>query len=162
MVKALLGSQLDIEVRLTIEADTLMRVSLFSSRGFSVTADRTSPMFEKAVDWLDHYLHGKNLPFDLPTPQTGFTADVLRFLRTTLRGSVFSYQQVAEAVGNKKAARAVGNICRTNPFPLFIPCHRVIKANGEIGRYTPNLSFKSQLLHFEEVTASCATANYST
>jgi O-6-methylguanine DNA methyltransferase len=168
MVKVFLGPQLNIEVRLKIEADTLVGVSLFSSKGFSVTAPDKSPIFDKAVAWLGHYLNGKDLPFDLPLPERSFSRDVLGFLRTIPRGAVFSYQQVAQAVGNKKASRAVGNICRTNRFPLFIPCHRVVKTGGEIGRYTPDPSLKSQLLYFEGVVAtaaggvSCATADCST
>ncbi|HNA62965.1 MAG TPA: methylated-DNA--[protein]-cysteine S-methyltransferase [Rhabdochlamydiaceae bacterium] len=168
MVRVFLGPQINIEVCLTLEADTLVRVSLFSAPGFSVTADTKSPTFDKAVVWLEHYIKGQDHPFDLPLPEMKFSRDVIEFLRTIPRGTVFSYQQVAQAVGNKKAARAVGNICRTNQFPLFIPCHRVIKTSGEIGRYTPDPSLKSQLLYFEGVVdtaaggVSCATADCST
>jgi O-6-methylguanine DNA methyltransferase len=89
-----------------------------------------------------------------PIPIDTFQGDVLRFLQTIPWGSVCSYKDVAKAVGSPRAARAVGNICRGNLFPLLIPCHRVIRSDGEIGRYTPDPSLKRQLLYFEGVTFS--------
>jgi AraC family transcriptional regulator of adaptative response/methylated-DNA-[protein]-cysteine methyltransferase len=50
-------------------------------------------------------------------------------------GETRSYSDIARAIGEPKAARAVGNACATNPVALIIPCHRVIKENGELGNY---------------------------
>ncbi|HEX2580034.1 MAG TPA: MGMT family protein [Rhabdochlamydiaceae bacterium] len=136
---------------------TFERITLSSSPTFSLDCppDQIAPF--KA--WLTAYAlggKGQDLPFSLPLPlpllRGTFQGDVLRFLQTIPRGSVCSYQEVAKSVGSPRAARAVGNICRGNPFPLLIPCHRVIRSDGEIGRYTPDPSIKRQLLHFEGVT----------
>lgn len=51
------------------------------------------------------------------------------------KGKVITYKQVAERIGNRKAFRAVGNALRKNPIPITIPCHRVIRSNGELGNY---------------------------
>lgn len=106
------------------------------------------------VAWLQAYSQGQFLAFPLPLAQDTFQGDVLRFLQTIPWGAVCSYQDVAKGVGSPRAARAVGNICRGNLFPLLIPCHRVIRSDGEIGRYTPDPSLKRQLLYFEGVSLS--------
>jgi len=139
-----------IRVQIHFKAGSLERITLFSSPDFSLDCppDQAAPF--KA--WLKAYAQGKNLPFSLPLGKTSFQGDVLRYLQTIPWGSVYSYQEVAKSVGNPRAARAVGNICRGNLFPLLIPCHRVIRSDGEIGRYTPDPSLKSKLLHFEGVT----------
>ncbi|HEX4839669.1 MAG TPA: methylated-DNA--[protein]-cysteine S-methyltransferase [Rhabdochlamydiaceae bacterium] len=143
-----------IRVQIHFKGDSLERISLFSSPDFSLdcpiepSGDQIAPF--KA--WLMAYSQGKNLPFSLPLGKSSFQGDVLRYLQTIPWGSVCSYQEVAKSVGNPRAARAVGNICRGNLFPLLIPCHRVIRSDGEIGRYTPDPSLKSKLLHFEGVT----------
>ena len=51
-------------------------------------------------------------------------------------GQTVTYGQLAEMAGNKNAARAVGTAMRRNPFPLLVPCHRVIRSNGTIGNYS--------------------------
>ena len=65
-------------------------------------------------------------------------------------GSFESYSGLAKRVGSPKAARAVGNICRGNPFPLLIPCHRVISADGSIGGFAYGTKMKQELLQFEK------------
>jgi methylated-DNA-[protein]-cysteine S-methyltransferase len=168
MVEIFIGTGPRVRVHLSVQADSLIRVSLFSAPEFSLTSDSPSPVLDKALAWLKAYGQGIDLPFSLPLPGDTFRGDVLRFLRTIPRGAVFSYQEVAKAVGNQRASRAVGNICRSNLFPLLIPCHRVIRANGELGRYTPDPSIKKELLYFEGVTGtrtgavSCATVFSST
>jgi len=62
--------------------------------------------------------------------------EVLTLLREkTCRGRTISYRALAELAGRPRAARAVGTILRKNPFPLFFPCHRVVKADGSIGAF---------------------------
>ncbi|MEM2963268.1 MAG: MGMT family protein [Candidatus Anstonellales archaeon] len=65
-----------------------------------------------------------------------------RFERTVLleclkipKGEVRTYMDIAKSIGRNKACRAVGNALSKNPFPLLIPCHRVIKSNGKVGGY---------------------------
>ncbi|MPN61018.1 Methylated-DNA--protein-cysteine methyltransferase [bioreactor metagenome] len=65
-------------------------------------------------------------------------------------GETRSYQQIAESIGNKKASRAVGLANNRNPIPIFIPCHRVIGANGKLVGYGGGLEIKSFLLDLEK------------
>jgi len=144
-----------IRVQVHFQAGSLQRISLFSSSDFVFDPQFCPPDQAKILmDWLYAYAQGKSLPLSLPLPQNTFQGDVLRFLQTIPRGSVCSYQDVARGVGRPRAARAVGNICRGNPFPLLIPCHRVIRSDGKMGHYTPDPFLKMQLLHFEEATLS--------
>ncbi|MDD5454708.1 MAG: methylated-DNA--[protein]-cysteine S-methyltransferase [Candidatus Ratteibacteria bacterium] len=65
-------------------------------------------------------------------------------------GKMYSYKFIAKKVGNPKAVRAVGNAMANNPIPLFIPCHRVIKSDGKLGRYGPGEDIKRKLLKLEK------------
>jgi methylated-DNA-[protein]-cysteine S-methyltransferase len=60
-----------------------------------------------------------------------------------------SYGAVAAAVGNPKAVRAVGSACASNPLPLVVPCHRVIRSDGLIGSYLGGVEAKKTLLNLE-------------
>lgn len=139
-----------IRVQVHFKAGSLQRISLFSSPSFSLDPQFCpTDQVEIFATWMLAYAEGKNLPLSLPLPRDTFRGDVLRFLQTIPRGSVCTYQEVAKSVGSPRAARAVGNICRGNLFPLLIPCHRVIRSDGGMGNYTPDPSLKRQLLHFE-------------
>jgi len=77
-----------------------------------------------------------NLPKKLEQYKlTKFEKAVLMEVAKIPRGKVMSYKQIAQAIGRPKAYRAVGNALKKNPLPVLIPCHRVIKADGEIGGY---------------------------
>ncbi len=67
------------------------------------------------------------------------------------KGEVRSYSWVAKKVGSPKAARAVGQALKNNPFPELIPCHRVIRKNGSLGGYSRGLKRKKLLLQSEKV-----------
>lgn len=148
-----------IRVQIHFKAGSLERIRLFSSSKLSLDPQFCpQDQLETFRTWLMAYSQGRSIPLDLPLPSDTFQGDVLRFLQTIPWGSVCSYQDVAKAVGSPRAARAVGNICRGNLFPLLIPCHRVIRSDGEIGRYTPDPSLKRKLLQFEGVTFSSVEA----
>jgi len=66
---------------------------------------------------------------------TNFQRAVLMEVAKIPKGKVMSYKQIAQAIGKPNAYRAVGNALKKNPLPVLIPCHRVIKADGEIGGY---------------------------
>jgi len=77
-----------------------------------------------------------NLPKKLEQYKlTKFEKAVLMEVAKIPRGKVMSYKQIAQAIGRPNAYRAVGNALKKNPLPVLIPCHRVIRANGEIGGY---------------------------
>ena len=67
---------------------------------------------------------------------TNFQKKVWQELLNIPKGQTRSYKEIAIAIGNPKAARAVANACGKNPYPIKIPCHRAIRANGSIGGYS--------------------------
>ena len=88
---------------------------------------------------------------------TPFEWQVLGAVTQIPAGETRSYQEVAEAVGRPKAARAVGQALRNNPFAPVIPCHRVIRRDGSLGGYQGKTSLKkkSLLLRIEKEVAPC-------
>ena len=84
---------------------------------------------------------------------TNFQLKVWKFIKKIPKGSVKSYKQVAIAIKNPKAARAVANACRKNPYAPKIPCHRVIRSDGKVGGYSGKGGVKTKLdlLRFEKV-----------
>lgn len=81
---------------------------------------------------------------------TSFTKKVYRAVLSIPIGEVHSYKWVAKKCGKPKAFRAVGTILKNNPYPLIIPCHRVVKSNKELGGYIFGLKLKKQLLGLEK------------
>ena len=82
---------------------------------------------------------------------TEFRAAVLRELAKVPYGEATTYAELARAVGNPKAVRAVGSACATNPLPLFIPCHRVLRSDGQLGGYRGGVEAKRFLLRLEGI-----------
>ncbi len=80
---------------------------------------------------------------------TPFAKKVYRVVLKIPLGQVRSYKWVARKVGRPEATRAVGQILKHNPYPLIIPCHRVVKADGKPGGYLWGSSFKQRLLSLE-------------
>lgn len=108
---------------------------------------------EAASRQLEEYFTGQRRSFDLPldlTLSTGFRLAVQRSLPTIDYGTTRSYAQVAEQVGNPAAVRAVGSACATNPLPVVLPCHRVLRSDGSLGGYVGGLPAKSTLLTMEQ------------
>jgi len=80
---------------------------------------------------------------------TAFTKKVYRVVLNIPLGEVRTYKWVAKKAGNPKAARAVGQILKKNPFPLVIPCHRVVACGGKLGGYSRGRQKKQLLLNLE-------------
>ena len=82
---------------------------------------------------------------------TNFQIKVWNELKKIPKGKTKTYKEIAIKIGFPKAARAVGNACRKNPYPIKIPCHRVIKSNGTLGGYLGSSDFirKKKLLDRE-------------
>ncbi|MGO8928214.1 MAG: methylated-DNA--[protein]-cysteine S-methyltransferase [Limisphaerales bacterium] len=89
-------------------------------------------------------------PLDL-SGGTEFQQRVWHTLRRIARGRTWSYAQVARAIGNPKAVRAVGGACGANPIPVFVPCHRVVAANSGLGGFSGGLTWKRALLKREGI-----------
>ena len=93
---------------------------------------------------------GRLPPLDLSSGTT-FQQRVWQTLRKIAWGRTWSYAQVAQAIGNPKAVRAVGGACGANPVPVFIPCHRVLAADGSLGGFSGGLNWKRALLKREGI-----------
>lgn len=101
---------------------------------------------------LDEYFAGRRRVFDLPLDLSlaqGFRRTVLRHLRDIGYGQTESYRTVAAAAGSPAASRAVGTACATNPLPVVLPCHRVVRSDGTIGQYAGGSEAKRALLALE-------------
>ena len=77
---------------------------------------------------------------------TDFQKSVWAVMRKIARGKAKSYGEVATAIGNPKAVRAVGSACGANPLPVLIPCHRILAAKGKLGGFGGGLDWKRTLL----------------
>ena len=105
----------------------------------------------KVAAWLKNYLSRSHPPFPLNLDLgmlPPFTQVVLNEIAKIPFGETRSYGEVAKRVGNPKAVRAVGTACGRNPYPLLIPCHRVVAKDG-IGGFSSPPEVKVKLLEFE-------------
>ncbi len=102
---------------------------------------------------LEEYFAGTRRDFDLELAPRGtaFQLRVWLALRAIPYGAVRSYGDIARALGQPKATRAIGQANGRNPLPIVIPCHRVIASGGSIGGYTGGLERKHRLLALEGV-----------
>ena len=100
---------------------------------------------------LEEYFDGKRKEFSLPLQFEGttFQKKVWNVLREIPYGETRSYEWVAKKAGRPRAVRAVGNAVGANPIPVVIPCHRVIRKNGELGGYGYGTDVKKKLLEIE-------------
>ena len=107
---------------------------------------------DAAAREIDEYFTGRRVAFDVPLDlrlSRGFRRAVLARLMEIGYGKTASYAWVAAAAGNPKAVRAAGSACATNPIPIVIPCHRVVRSDGTIGRYAGGSDIKEALLTLE-------------
>jgi len=107
---------------------------------------------DAAARQMDDYLAGRRRSFDLPLDwslSAGFRRTVLSYLPDIAYGRTASYTAVAAMAGSPRAVRAVGTACATNPLPVVVPCHRVIRADGSFGGYLGGPAAKRALLELE-------------
>jgi methylated-DNA-[protein]-cysteine S-methyltransferase len=103
---------------------------------------------------LDLYFEGKLTEFDLPLDwrlSKDFRRKVLRAIARIPYGQTRSYTQMATSAGNVRAVRAAGTACGSNPIPVVVPCHRVLRSGGALGGYGGGLPMKEELLRLEGV-----------
>ena len=122
-------------------------------------ADRVSPRIllaparlDRAARELGEYFAGTRRDFGVPLDwslSAGFRRMVLGRLPEVGYGQTASYSQVARLAGSPRAVRAVGTACATNPLPVIVPCHRVIRADGAVGGYLGGPEAKRVLLTLE-------------
>lgn len=109
-------------------------------------------LLEKAGNQLIEYFQGKRKNFDLPLEPAGteFQKKVWKALCTIPYGQTKSYGEIAAQIGNPKACRAVGGANNKNPIMIFIPCHRVIGADGSLVGFGGGLDAKKYMLNLEK------------
>jgi methylated-DNA-[protein]-cysteine S-methyltransferase len=113
---------------------------------------RAPARLEDAARQLDGYFAHRRRRFELPVDLRlahGFRRTVLEHLPEVGYGRTVSYAELATEVGNPRAVRAVGTACATNPLPLVIPCHRVVRSDGTPGGYVGGSDVKRVLLELE-------------
>jgi methylated-DNA-[protein]-cysteine S-methyltransferase len=101
---------------------------------------------------LDEYFAGRRRDFELPIDWAltrGFTRRVLQFTARIDYGDLRTYTEVAAGAGSPRAVRAAGNALGSNPMPIVVPCHRVVRTGGGLGGYTGGLERKELLLTIE-------------
>ena len=100
---------------------------------------------------LSEYFKEERKEFDLPLniEGTSFELAVYQAMLKIAYGQTKSYGDLARASGHDKAYRAVGSVCGKNKFPIIVPCHRVLKADGQLGHYAFGSDIKAKLLELE-------------
>jgi methylated-DNA-[protein]-cysteine S-methyltransferase len=139
-------------VRVAFAIEDHDRVLETLSNRISPRVLRAPRRLDAAARELDEYFAQRRQAFDLPLDLSlsrGFRQLVQRHLPEIGYGQTRTYGQVAALVGNPKAVRAVGTACATNPLPLVVPCHRVLRADGTPGRYAGGPAAKVTLLGLE-------------
>lgn len=101
---------------------------------------------------LDEYFEGRRRSFDVELDwrlTAGFRREVLRATALIPYGQTASYKEVATRAGNPAAVRAAGTALATNPLPIVVPCHRVLRSGGALGAYRGGVEAKARLLGLE-------------
>lgn len=139
-------------VRVAFEREDHERVLEMLSEKVSPRLLRSPARLDAVARELDEYFAGRRNAFDLPLDwqlSKGFRREVLTRLPSIAYGSTASYAFMAAAAGSPRAVRAVGTACATNPLPLVVPCHRVVRSDGSIGQYAGGPEAKRLLLALE-------------
>lgn len=116
----------------------------------------THRWLDVAAAQLNDYFAGRRCSFDLPLVQHGthFQQRVWNALRTIPFGSTWSYADLARAIGQPTAMRAVGAANGRNPIPIIVPCHRVIGRDGSLTGFAGGMDTKMALLRLEGVATA--------
>lgn len=139
------------------EGDALTRLSFGnlykeSTHSKSGMVERETAVLSEGKKQISAYLSGELLEFSLPISLKGseFQQKVWFSLLKIPYGSTCSYEDLGKLVGCEQGFRAVGNANGKNPLPLILPCHRVIRKNGDLGGYSGGVAVKKALLEIEK------------
>lgn len=125
-------------------------------------AEGRTPLTELVYGQILAYLEGRRRTFDFPYALRGtpFQRKVWHALEDIPYGETRSYKEIAAAVGNPKAARAVGMANNRNPIAIAVPCHRVVGADGALVGYGGGLDMKRALLRLEKNTVEQGSGDH--
>lgn len=148
-------------ITLASDANSITGLWFDGQKNFSETIhgdceERSLPVFDEAVRWLDVYFSGRT-PGNIPPiyiDTTPFRKDVWEILLTIPYGQTMTYGEIADRLAvqrglAKMSAQAVGGAVGHNPIAIIIPCHRVVGARGELTGYAGGIERKKQLLTLE-------------
>jgi methylated-DNA-[protein]-cysteine S-methyltransferase len=113
------------------------------------SVERLDPVARELDEYFARSRERFDLPLDWRLSGGGFRGTVLRHLPEIGYGHTASYGSVARLAGNPKAVRAVGSACATNPLPIVVPCHRVVRSDGSLSGYLGGVDAKRTLLALE-------------
>lgn len=139
-------------VRVAYDVEDHVHVLQRLSDTLSPRVLRAPGRLSEATRQVEEYFAQRRTEFDLPLDfslSRGFRQAVQRQLVGISYGHTRSYTEVAALVGNPRAVRAVGSACATNPLPVVVPCHRVLRSDGSLGGYIGGLAAKTALLDLE-------------
>jgi methylated-DNA-[protein]-cysteine S-methyltransferase len=139
-------------VRVAYEAEDHDHVLQALSQLISPRILRAPRRLDQVAHQLTEYFTGERRDFVLPLDfrlAHGFRRAVLAHLVLINYGQTETYAEVAAATGHARAVRAVGTACATNPMPVIVPCHRVLRSDGKLGGYVGGLETKATLLSLE-------------
>lgn len=113
---------------------------------------RRTPLIEETEKQINEFYRGERDSFNLPLLLQGteFQNKVWKALLEIPKGETRSYKDIAVAVGNPNASRAVGMANNRNPIPVIVPCHRVIGKNGKLVGFAGGLDLKEKMLLIEK------------
>ena len=129
--------------------NALLSISFTNNKHF--VKENTNYIIEETVTQLNEYFEGKRKYFTIKLSPKGtdFQKQVWNELLNIPYGKTASYSDIAIAIGNPKAVRAIGNANNKNPIPIIIPCHRIIGKNRKLIGYAGGLDIKKALLNLE-------------
>lgn len=122
--------------------------------GIKKSANKITPDsdIKKIILLIEDYFQGKKVKFNIPYDISVlplFTQSVLKETKKIPYGSTITYSELAQKIGKPKACRAIGQALASNPLPIIIPCHRVIRKDGSLGGFSAGFRWKKLLLDIE-------------
>lgn len=139
-------------LQLISEADCLVELNWYGAhKALSSTTGSQPTILRTAADELSQFFSGHRHDFSVPVKPMGtaFQLSVWRELQTIKWGETYSYRDIAKRLGKPTGSRAVGGAVGRNPIPIFIPCHRIVGANGSLTGFSGGLQNKKKLLECE-------------
>lgn len=140
------------KIAIADNGESITDVHFVKENPYNYSNIKETYLLKKAALEINEYLCKKRKSFDLPlfAEGTEFQRLVWKALMSIPYGETRSYKEIAEAIGNPKACRAVGMANNRNPLMILIPCHRVIGSNGKLVGYGGGLHVKEKLLSIEK------------
>ncbi len=141
------------KIKIVSQAEVLNAIRFVKNEDAVEKCQRTK-FSDSVCKQIQEFLAGKRTKFEIAYELEGtpFQRKVWQELCRIPYGQTRSYKEIAAAIGNDRAYRAVGNASNKNPLPIVVPCHRVVGTNGSLTGYAGGLAIKKQLLAIESNT----------